>query len=169
METTTGYLEEVQPVLVALSQGVESIFGENLVGTYLMGSLTYGDFNPGRSDIDLVVVLKKAASGKDIEQLKELHARVEKTFPVWKKRIESQYVPIDFFWKTLPPKEPRPFKSRLFLPTLPSPLIPHLTASRGCISPAPRRTRLRSRCPASSTPENEKTGPGCTLAGRRPP
>lgn len=96
-------------MLVALTHGVESIFGENLVGIYLMGSLTYGDFNPGRSDIDLVVVLMKAASGKDIEQLKELHARVEKIFPVCKKRIESQYVPIDFFRKTLPPKEPRPY------------------------------------------------------------
>ncbi|HNR81746.1 MAG TPA: nucleotidyltransferase domain-containing protein, partial [Candidatus Pacearchaeota archaeon] len=52
---------DIDEVVDFLAQGVKEIFGEELVGFYLTGSLSYGDFEPGRSDIDLAAVLEVPA------------------------------------------------------------------------------------------------------------
>ena len=39
-------------MLQAILQGCAEILGEDLIGLYLFGSLTYGDFNPASSDIE---------------------------------------------------------------------------------------------------------------------
>ena len=40
----------------------KSILGENLIGIYLHGSLVFGCFNPLKSDIDLILVVKESVS-----------------------------------------------------------------------------------------------------------
>ena len=99
---------QVNELLNEASKALQEIFQSNLTGVYVMGSLTYGDFNPSRSDIDLVVVLDRPAGKKEIEQLRRLHKELEVNYPEWEKRIESQYVPRQMFEHTLPPQEPRP-------------------------------------------------------------
>lgn len=52
--------------------GCQQILGDNLLGIYLHGSLSFGSFNPNRSDIDLLVVnqaLMNIESKRAIAQL----------------------------------------------------------------------------------------------------
>jgi hypothetical protein len=74
-----------------------------------MGSLTYDDFRPGRSDIDLLAVVSEPATQKEKVALEQMHIRFEEENEEWYQRIESQYVPISFFKHTLHPKTPRPY------------------------------------------------------------
>ena len=46
-------------VLDELQAGVTAVLGEQLVGLYLYGSLTTGDFTEGVSDIDLLASFSK--------------------------------------------------------------------------------------------------------------
>jgi len=85
------------------------ILGENLVGVYLTGSLSYGDFNPENNDIDLLTILKTPASQEKLEALKQMHLRVERENEKWAKRIECSYVPLDMLESIHPPKTPRPY------------------------------------------------------------
>jgi len=93
---------DVNNVITSIVEGVSEIFNENLVGIYLSGSLTYGDFNEESSDIDLVAILKNPASEAEIEKLKELHKHVENKYPEWAKRIESSYIPQQMLSSILP-------------------------------------------------------------------
>jgi hypothetical protein len=100
---------DINDVLYFLTQGIIKIFGDDLVGFYLTGSLSYGDFNEGRSDIDLAVVLKKPTSRENIKAVEQLHLGVENICEKWSKRIECSYVPLKMLKNILPPKEPRPY------------------------------------------------------------
>lgn len=101
--------KDINQVLDSLTHGVIKIFGKNLIGFYLFGSLTYGDFNPQSSDIDLVAILKKPTSAKELKLTRQFHLQVEKANKKWSKRIECSYVPVDMFTNILPPKAPRPY------------------------------------------------------------
>ncbi len=100
---------DVSAVLRDLSAGIAHIFGDQLVGVYLFGSLSYGDFNLESSDIDLVVILRQPASQNELESLKQLHNEVAKKHPKWANRLECSYTPIDMLASTLPPEQPRPY------------------------------------------------------------
>jgi len=100
-----------------LALGVKEIFGQNLVGFYLTGSLTYGDFEPGRSDIDLAAVLETPASPEQINKIGKLHLEAEQKFRQWTNRVECSYIPRLMLAGILPPKEPRPyFGAGIFYP-----------------------------------------------------
>lgn len=101
--------KDINQILSSFSKKVINIFGDNLMGIYLMGSLTYGSFEPKRSDLDLVVVLSKLASKKQLLFIKNLHFEIEKDNPRWVKRIECSYVLFDMFNNVNPPKTPRPY------------------------------------------------------------
>jgi predicted nucleotidyltransferase len=49
--------EEVARYLEAVIAQVRDVFGDRVVGVYTTGSLALGDYRPGRSDIDLMVVV----------------------------------------------------------------------------------------------------------------
>lgn len=101
--------QDVNIVISSLVQGIQQIFQENLIGIYLFGSLSYGDFNPKTSDIDLVSILQQAANREELELIKKLHQEVAKNNPQWTKRVEASYTPITLFSSILPPQEPRPY------------------------------------------------------------
>lgn len=52
-QQVTGFVDQIKQLL-----------GSNLVGIYLHGSLSFGCFNPNRSDIDLLVVTKQLMSNQ---------------------------------------------------------------------------------------------------------
>jgi hypothetical protein len=101
--------QDVNTVLLSLAQGIESILGGNLLGLYLTGSLSYGDFNPGSSDIDLVAILNSPASPKELKSIQALHVNEGQEYPKWAKRIECSYTPIAMLSNILPPEAPRPY------------------------------------------------------------
>ena len=45
--------EDVNGALCVLARDLTATFGDHLVGLYLTGSLSYGDFDRGSSDIDI--------------------------------------------------------------------------------------------------------------------
>lgn len=98
----------VNAYLVAFDRQVKKILSNNLVGIYLFGSLSYGDFVPGRSDIDLLVVVKDAVSPSVFKQLGEMHQLLEQLFPAWVGRVECSYTPRSMFSSLTPPGE-RPY------------------------------------------------------------
>lgn len=108
IKNLTSY-NHVNDVLYDYVKQVNKILGNNIIGVYLFGSLSYNDFNPDRSDIDLLVVVNKPLSPEEGEKIKELHLGLEKNYPSWKERIEGSYTPINLFSNVLPPKEPRPY------------------------------------------------------------
>ena len=101
--------QDINEVLYELAQGLENIFSDNLIGFYLFGSLSYGDFNLKRSDVDSLVVLKEPVPKDQLESIKKLHLEIEKNNPSWAKRVECSYTPLDMFQHILPPKNPRPY------------------------------------------------------------
>lgn len=112
--------QDINDVLYFLAHGIRNIFGEDLVGLYLTGSLSYGDFDEGRSDIDLAVVLKESASREKIEEAKKLHSDAEKKFEKWAHRVECSYIPLEMLKSILPPETPRPyFGGGIFYPEAP--------------------------------------------------
>lgn len=86
-----------------------NILGDNLEGVYLTGSLSYGDFNPENSDIDLLTILRKPVSQEKHEALKEIHLCVERDNDRWAKRVECSYIPLAILQDIHPPKTPRPY------------------------------------------------------------
>ncbi|HSW94145.1 MAG TPA: aminoglycoside adenylyltransferase domain-containing protein [Gammaproteobacteria bacterium] len=104
----TSY-QEIDAILLNISDGIKNILGQNLVGLYLFGSLTYGDFNPDSSDIDLVAITKKQLSHDEFELIRQLHKNTGEQYPIWRNRLECSYTPIEMLKNILPPKDPRPY------------------------------------------------------------
>ena len=68
----------------------KDILGENLVGIYLHGSLAMGCFNPQKSDIDLIIVVKEPLSDSTKKAYMEMV--VEHTASATEKGIEMSIV-----------------------------------------------------------------------------
>ena len=100
---------EIDLILNDFSTNLLKILKVKIVGIYLTGSLSYGDFVLERSDIDLLVVVKDKLNSNEIELVKKLHNYIEEKYPSWKDRIECSYTPIYMLGEILPPKEPRPW------------------------------------------------------------
>jgi streptomycin 3"-adenylyltransferase len=66
--------------------------GSQALGLYFDGSIAVGDFDPTRSDIDLVVVTDDPLSYSAATELSELHATFARSSPVWGEEIEVIYV-----------------------------------------------------------------------------
>lgn len=108
LKHTTPY-SDINELLRFWAGGVYAALGEKVIGLYLTGSLTYGDFVPKRSDVDLCVVVKQALSVAELESIQRLHIETEHRYPDWTKRVECSYLPIDLVHEVLPPKIPRPW------------------------------------------------------------
>ncbi len=100
---------DVNSILALLADGLTNVLGDQLVGLYLTGSLTYGDFDRGSSDVDFLAVLMRPLSPEQLEHVKALHDAVHKQFPDWAKRIEGSYITKDMLSSTQPPKQSRPY------------------------------------------------------------
>lgn len=101
--------QNINKILYALSEGIIEILEDEVIGIYLFGSLSYDDFNPKRSDIDLLVVVKKPLSVEKTEEIKKFHFALEERFTGWKERIECSYTPHEMFKNKIPIELHRPY------------------------------------------------------------
>lgn len=108
LSNLTPYLE-INSVLQEMTQGLVMILADNLLGLYLFGSLTYGDFDPKSSDIDLNAILNQPASETQLAALKRLHIEIGEKYGTWAKRLECSYTQRDLLHHILPPPQPRPY------------------------------------------------------------
>ena len=67
---------EVSDLLDGLLAGVRDALGDNLLGMYPRGSLAFGDFDPGYSDVDVLVVTLRPVSEDEFEALEAMHKRI---------------------------------------------------------------------------------------------
>jgi predicted nucleotidyltransferase len=88
----TNY-SDVNKILNLLLASVREILGNQLVGMYLYGSLSSGDFNPESSDIDFLVVTTSTLSDKAIAELRSMHQRIWKSGLKWASKLEGSYIP----------------------------------------------------------------------------
>ena len=79
----------VNAVLHLLQEEVREILGADLVGLYLYGSLSSGDFDPASSDIDFVVVTTGELSGDTLTVLRAMHARIAASGRPWTTKLEG--------------------------------------------------------------------------------
>ncbi len=100
---------DINEILVQLASGLASALGERLVGLYLTGSLTYGDFDLGSSDIDYLVVMETELGESQRSALKDLHTTLGERYPTWRERIEGSYVTLDMLPNVQPPEQGRPY------------------------------------------------------------
>jgi Domain of unknown function (DUF4111) len=88
---------------------MKRLLGDRLVSLYLGGSLSYGDFVPERSDIDLQAVVRSPLTDDEIKSADHLHREIERRYPEWVNRIECSYTPLQLMSEIDPPATPRPW------------------------------------------------------------
>ncbi len=81
----------IASLLTELQTDIASVMDDAFVGLYLFGSLVYGDFTEGVSDVDLLAVSRTIVTEPDIDQLREMHQRFAERHPAWEGRIEVAY------------------------------------------------------------------------------
>lgn len=97
---------DINEVLASLSKNLEATLGNQLIGIYLIGSLTYGDFDQSSSDIDLIMLLSSELSKEQIDLVKNIHHIIASQYPIWAKRIECSYITQDMLSSMEPPARP---------------------------------------------------------------
>ncbi len=80
-------------VLHLLLTGVQAILGDNLVALYVHGSLTGGDFDPERSDVDVAVVIAHELPDELVPALAAMHARIAASGLPWATKLDGAYIP----------------------------------------------------------------------------
>jgi len=108
MKTPTPF-QDINEVLDFLVIENKEIFGGKLTGIYLTGSLSYNDFEPQRSDIDLVVVIKHPATEDEIDAIDKCYQKMGGRFKKWQDRIECSYIPQELLKNNQLPELPRPY------------------------------------------------------------
>jgi hypothetical protein len=99
---------DINGVLAELLIGVQAELGEQFVGMYLFGSLAYGGFVPGRSDIDFLVVTRGKLDQPHVAALEELHGQLQAGGGPWAARLEGCYLPARFLCRHDPEDEVHP-------------------------------------------------------------
>ncbi|MCC7479849.1 DUF4111 domain-containing protein [bacterium] len=100
---------DINALLAQWQAGLLSALGEQVTGLYLWGSLSYGGFIPGRSDIDLQALLRRPLTAPQLDSLEALHQRLQEAYPRWRGRVECAYVPLAQLQSIEPPEQPRPW------------------------------------------------------------
>jgi predicted nucleotidyltransferase len=88
-------MEDPRETLGDLTNMIRAELGDNLLGLYLWGSLTTGDFHPGRSDLDLFAIVAADTTDTALDSLRAQHEKFETDRPEWRDRIEVAYVSRD--------------------------------------------------------------------------
>ena len=89
---------EIEALLGRLTGEIRRSSNGSLVGLYVYGSLVTGDFDKGRSDIDLLAVVDSDIEDETFDRLDGMHARFVEDHPAWEDRIEVAYVPAPALW-----------------------------------------------------------------------
>ena len=84
---------EINKILELLLSSATRVLGSQLVGMYLYGSLSGGDFDLETSDIDFLVVTASTLSDKTIAELEFMHHQIWKSGLKWAAKLEGSYIP----------------------------------------------------------------------------
>ena len=65
----TPYNDDANTLLLSMLTEAQTVLRERLVGFYLYGSLSLGDFDPASSDIDFLIVTEEELSPPNLKLL----------------------------------------------------------------------------------------------------
>jgi hypothetical protein len=88
----TSY-EDVNTILHLMCRKVQAILSTELVGFYLYGSLSLGDFDSTSSDIDFLIVTAEDVAKEALERLRDMHANIASSNLAFATRLEGSYIP----------------------------------------------------------------------------
>jgi predicted nucleotidyltransferase len=83
---------DVNTVVLDLQSRVRAALGEHFVGMYLFGSLVAGDFDPRRSDVDVLVVTDAEISADQFAALQAVHRDIAASDSPWAVEVEAYYL-----------------------------------------------------------------------------
>ena len=86
--------DDINKFLQTFLYSVRTVLGDYFTGMYLYGSLASGDFDPGRSDIDPLVVTSEELPGHLIFNLEVMHKRMYSSGSEWATRMSGAYIPL---------------------------------------------------------------------------
>jgi len=91
MNLPTNIPDDLSGLLRAMAADFSAILGENLVGLYLWGSLTYDAFDATCSDVDLVAVTQRDLDAREFSELDAWFTN-KKQQNRWVARIDLRFV-----------------------------------------------------------------------------
>ena len=100
--------QDVNAILRLLLAKVQAILGARMVGLYLYGSLSLGDFDPASSDVDFLVVTEGRLPEELLEQLREMHAATAACGLPYAMKLEGSYIPREAIWRYDPANDEHP-------------------------------------------------------------
>lgn len=100
--------EDVNTILRLLFTKAQDILGYRMVGLYLYGSLSLGDFYPESSDVDFLVVTRERLPEETLAQLREMHAGIAASGLPYAARLEGSYIPREALWRYDPANNEHP-------------------------------------------------------------
>ncbi len=86
---------EINDLLDDLLAQIQISLEQKLVGVYLYGSLVWGDFDQGSSDIDLLVATAADIDDQEFSDLHQMQLDIVDKYPYWNGRIEIAYLSTD--------------------------------------------------------------------------
>jgi len=83
---------DVNTLLLTLLARIQTILKNRLVGFYLHGSLSLGDFDPEASDVDFLVVTTEELGGEILDSVHTMHNEIAASGLPYAKRLEGSYI-----------------------------------------------------------------------------
>ena len=87
--------QDVNEAIYALRSGAREVLGEYYTGMYLYGSLALGGFDPGRSDIDPLIVTSEELPDNVIFELEVMYKRLYTSGLEWAKKMTGLCIPLE--------------------------------------------------------------------------
>ena len=84
---------DVAGLVAAIKDGLRAILSDDLVGLYVFGSLTTGNFDDA-SDVDLLAALAVDLDSGRFARLDRFHRQLVREQPQWDNRIEIAYIAV---------------------------------------------------------------------------
>jgi hypothetical protein len=81
----------IYPLLNEYRKQLTYLYGEKIVGIYVYNSIALGAYEEDKSDIDLLIIIKKEFQEEEREQLRVLHQQLGKKYKL-AKRMEGMYI-----------------------------------------------------------------------------
>jgi len=97
--------EDAAAILQLLIKKAKQVLASDLVGVYLRGSLATGDFEPDRSDIDILLVTERPVSGPQFAFLTEMHTQIAQGDNTYAQRLEAAYIDLENLRSYLPDQQ----------------------------------------------------------------
>jgi len=94
---------EVNAALQRILQASQQALQNNFVGMILHGSLTSGDFDPHRSDVDFLVVTMQPVTADQLDHLANAFEQLTHSSLPWSTNVEGSFIPLDALRRYDPP------------------------------------------------------------------